>query len=84
MKARSLQAAVGFYLQSRRRLGFALKSEGALLGNLLQHAQAVHHQGPLTTELALNWAQVPPAGKLAAAGAPLGGSAALCALLGRF
>jgi len=60
VKARSLPAAVGFYLQSRRRLGFALKSEGALLENLVRHAQAVHHQGPLTTELALNWAQVPP------------------------
>jgi integrase/recombinase XerD len=60
VKARSLQAAVSFYLQSRRRLGFALKSEGALLENLVRHAQAVHHQGPLTTELALHWAQVPP------------------------
>jgi hypothetical protein len=60
MKARSLQAAVGFYLQSRRRLGFALQSEGALLENLVRHAQAVHHRGPLTTELALHWAQVPP------------------------
>ena len=35
MKARSLKVAVGFYLQSRRRLGFALKSEGALLENLV-------------------------------------------------
>jgi integrase len=60
VKARSLQAAVSFYLQSRRRLGFALKSEGALLANLVQHAQAADHRGPLTTELALNWAQVPP------------------------
>ena len=60
MKARSLQAAVSFYLQSRRALGFALKSEGALLANLVRHAQAVHHRGPLTTEMALHWAQVPP------------------------
>jgi len=60
VKAHSLQAAVSFYLQSRRRLGFALKSEGALLANLVRHAQAVHHRGPLTTELALDWAQVPP------------------------
>ena len=44
MKARSLQAAVDFYLQSRRRLGFALKSEGALLQNLVRHAQRSHHQ----------------------------------------
>jgi site-specific recombinase XerD len=60
MKARSLKAAVAFYLESRRRLGFALKSEGALLENLVQHAQQLHHRGPLTSELALNWAQVPP------------------------
>jgi len=60
MKARSLKAAVTFYLESRRRLGFALKSEGALLENLVQHAQQLRHRGPLTTELALNWAQGPP------------------------
>jgi integrase/recombinase XerD len=59
MKAHSLQSAVGFYLQSRRRLGFALQSEGALLENLVRHAQAVQHRGPLTTKLALDWAQVP-------------------------
>ena len=33
MKARSLKAAVAFYLESRRGLGFALKSEGELLVN---------------------------------------------------
>ncbi len=60
MKVRSLKAAVGFYLQSRRRLGFALKSEGALLENLVQYARELRHGGPLTTELALQWAQVPP------------------------
>jgi site-specific recombinase XerD len=60
MKARSLKAAVAFYLESRRRLGFALKSQGALLENLVRHARQVHHCGPLTAELALNWAQVPP------------------------
>jgi hypothetical protein len=60
MKARSLKAAVAFYLESRRRLGFALESEGALLGNLVQHAGQLHHRGPLTSALALNWAQVPP------------------------
>jgi len=60
MKARSLKAAVGFYLQSRRRLGFALKSEGTLLENFVRHAQEVHHCGPLTNRLALAWAQSPP------------------------
>ena len=60
MKARSLKAAVAFYLESRRGLGFALKSEGALLENLVRHARQLHHRGPLTSQLALNWAQVPP------------------------
>jgi hypothetical protein len=84
MKARSLQAAVDFYLQSRRRLGFALKSEGALLQNLVRHAQRRHHRGPLTTELALDWARVPPARKVAAASPPLAGGAPLRTVLGRF
>ena len=60
MKARSLQGAIAFYLASRRRLGFALKSEGALLENLVKYARRLRCRGPLTTELALNWAQVPP------------------------
>jgi integrase len=60
MKTRSLKDAVGFYLHSRRRLGFKLESEGALLENFLQHAQELGHRGALTSELALSWAQVPP------------------------
>jgi integrase/recombinase XerD len=60
MKARSLKAAVAFYLESRRRLGFVLESEGALLENLVEHAQKQGHRGSLTTQLALDWAQGPP------------------------
>jgi len=60
MKALSFPKAITFYLESRRRLGFALESEGALLENLVEYAQEFHHRGPLTTDLALNWAQVPP------------------------
>ena len=56
MKARALKTAVAFYLQSRRRLGFALESEGALLENLVRHARQLRHRGPLTSRLALNWA----------------------------
>jgi len=59
VKARSLKAAVAFYLQSRRGLGFALESEGCLLNNLVAYARQVHHRGPLSTELALNWVQIP-------------------------
>jgi integrase/recombinase XerD len=65
MKARSLKAAVAFYLESRRALGFALKSEGALLGHLVEHARQQHHRGPLTCDLALAWAELaPPANSL--------------------
>ena len=60
MKRVSLKTAVAFYLESRRHLGFALKSEGGMLENLVEYAQEHHHRGPLTTELALGWAQVPP------------------------
>lgn len=60
MKARSLKAAVAFYLESRRRLGFALESDGALLENLVEYAQQQGHRGPLTLPLALDWAQIPP------------------------
>ena len=60
MKARALKTAVAFYLQSRRRLGFALESEGALLENLVRHARQLRHRGPLTNRLALNWAPVSP------------------------
>ena len=60
MKTRSLKAAVAFYLESRRALGFALKSEGALLGNLVEHARQHRHRGPLTNALALAWAELPP------------------------
>ena len=60
MKAQSLKAAIAFYLESRRALGFVLKSEGALLSNLVEHARQRHHRGPLTNDLALAWAQLPP------------------------
>jgi integrase/recombinase XerD len=60
MKRHSLKAAVAFYLESRRRLGFALRQEGSLLENLVAYAQQTYHRGPLTASLAVNWAQVPP------------------------
>jgi len=59
MKTRSLKEAVAFYLESRHRLGFALKAEGAMLRNLVEHARKLQHRGPLTSALALSWAQVP-------------------------
>ena len=64
MKAHSLKWAVAFYLQSRRCLGFALETEGRLLQNLVAYAHQLNHRGALTTEVALNWAQVPPPANL--------------------
>lgn len=60
MKDQSLKGAVAFYLESRRRLGFALESEGALLENLVAYARSIPHRGPLTLALALSWAQLAP------------------------
>jgi hypothetical protein len=44
----SLPQAVDFYLRSRRRLGFALKTEERLLRSVVAFAQRIHHRGPLT------------------------------------
>jgi integrase/recombinase XerD len=60
MKGRSLRSAVDFYLSSRRQLGFALQEQDCLLDNLVDYAQERGHRGPLTSQLALDWAQLPP------------------------
>jgi len=59
MKPLSLAKAVQFYLEKRRQLGFALKEEGQMLRQLVGYAAQRHHRGPLTTELAMAWAQSP-------------------------
>ena len=55
----SLRAAVAYYLESRRKLGFALVKIGVQLNGLVRYAQETHHRGPLTTRLALDWAKLP-------------------------
>lgn len=59
MKSRSLAKAVEFYLGQRRQLGFPLKEDGQMLQQLVKYAAQRHHRGPLTSELALAWAQSP-------------------------
>jgi integrase len=54
-KQKWLAAAVRYYLQSRRQLGFALKTEHWALPSLVRYAGRVGHRGPLTCSLALNW-----------------------------
>jgi len=45
------------YLEMRRKLGFAMRIEGAQLLRFARYAESVGHDGPLTVELALQWAQ---------------------------
>jgi integrase len=45
------------YLEMRRNLGFALHNEGGQLLRFARYAEKVGHSGPLTTEIALQWAQ---------------------------
>lgn len=59
MKRLSLAKAVSGYLQHRRQLGFRLKEDGQMLGQLVSYASRRGHRGPLTTKLALAWAQAP-------------------------
>lgn len=53
----TIQAAVQRYLHERRQLGFALKSEEAVLMRFARFADARGHRGALTQALQLEWAQ---------------------------
>jgi len=59
MKPLSLAKAIAFYLKHRRQLGFPLKEDGQMLCQLVRYAAQNHQRGPLTTQLALAWAQSP-------------------------
>lgn len=47
------------YLAYRRRLGVQLHFEGWSLKSFARYADGSGHRGPLTTELAVRWAQLP-------------------------
>ncbi|WP_133665034.1 tyrosine-type recombinase/integrase [Paraburkholderia sp. BL10I2N1] len=53
----SLQRFVEHYLTERRRLGFALRSEGYALRSFARHVQAVDHRGALNEEVMTDWAR---------------------------
>ena len=55
----SLAKAIDFYLSTRRSLGFALKPNEQLLRSLARYAAKVHHRGPLSEGLALDWVRLP-------------------------
>jgi integrase len=60
------------YLSARRGLGFALEQPAYLLRDFARYADAVRHQGPLTTELAVRWARASRSGSSAQAVRRLG------------
>lgn len=54
----SMIAAAEDYLAFRRKLGFALHIEGEQLLRFARFAERIGHNGPLTVELALQWAKL--------------------------
>jgi integrase len=48
------------YLDYRRQLGFQLRTQGPMLLDFARYADRSGHSGPLTTELAVRWARLPP------------------------
>ncbi len=52
----SLLQLVDEYLAMRRGLGFDLKSQGFLLRDFARYADRTGHQGPMTIDLAVEWA----------------------------
>ncbi|WP_295430123.1 tyrosine-type recombinase/integrase [uncultured Thiodictyon sp.] len=52
----TMQERVTAYLTARRRLGYALRIEGEQLQRFTQFADARGHSGPITAQLALEWA----------------------------
>jgi site-specific recombinase XerD len=51
--------AVEAYLSERRQLGFEMRNEGQELRRFARYADSRPNPGPLTAELALQWAQLP-------------------------
>ena len=67
VSAASWVSLVKEYLSIRRGLGFALTTPAWLLRDFARYTEAVDHQGPLTTELAVRWAQASRSGTRAQA-----------------
>lgn len=56
---KSLRQAVEVYLATRRRLGFALRTDGFELRGFVRYAEQIGHTGPLRAHLAIQWARQP-------------------------
>ena len=59
-KSQSMVALAQEYLHYRRQLGFKLQVQGWLLLKFAQYADQSGHRGPITTDLAVQWAKLPP------------------------
>jgi len=59
MSATTMTTRVEEYLAYRRALGYQIRSEAQMLQSFARYADDSGHQGPLTTELALQWARLP-------------------------
>ncbi len=57
MMATDLDAHIDDYLALRRGLGFRLETAGSVLAAFARYAEQVGHRGPVTVELAVDWAQ---------------------------
>ncbi|MDO8127744.1 MAG: tyrosine-type recombinase/integrase [Candidatus Brocadiales bacterium] len=58
MKYQTVLEAAQAYLEHRRKLGFALKIEGAELCRFARYTDKIGHRGPITTDLAVQWAKL--------------------------
>lgn len=56
MTSSVLANQINDYLQLRRRLGFKLRTAGWLLADFARYADSVGHHGPVTIDLAVQWA----------------------------
>jgi integrase len=72
MSSAGWMSRVEEYLSARRGLGFALEQPAFLPRDFPRYADAVGHQGPLTTELAVRWARASRSGSSAQAVRRLG------------
>jgi len=59
MKCPTMLQQVNEYLWLRRSLGFQMQSQGEMLLQFAGHLDGTGHRGPLTTETALRWANLP-------------------------
>lgn len=56
---KNLRQAVELYLVTRRSFGFALIKDGFELQGFVRHAEQIGHTGPVTAQLAIQWARQP-------------------------